>query len=218
MKTGRLSTLLMAAAILSAAPLRADTFAYFLAGAFGTLDLTTGVYTNINSTVGGANESGLDASGGLLYTEANGSPGDCLFPIDPANGNYIPNSSTPIGCTLPLSKAFGQSTTGFYIAGTDSNLYSINLAGNLPSEIGSRPVQYEPSSPVGLPCLRKGRSSSTAKVLESPQSRIIDQKLVRVAETLWGIVFQSEGARLRSRQGFFGGRGTIRRGLAPKTP
>ncbi len=101
-------------------------------GPFGTLDLGTGAFSNINSATGGVNEIGLGEFNGLLYLEANGLGGSELNSVDPATGN-----NTPIGAGLPLGDDFGSTANGLFLVGTDANLYSVDPSSGAETKIGA---------------------------------------------------------------------------------
>lgn len=106
---------------LSGASLRASTLAYEVTGAsgFGTLDLGTGVYTQIN----GAQTQqlvGLGVLNGVLY----GVAGNTLYTVNPTNGNL---TSAGSGSVTYLD--FGSTLNGLFAIGSDSNLYSVTSSG-----------------------------------------------------------------------------------------
>jgi hypothetical protein len=94
--------------------LRADSFAYMLAGTgqstnpFGTVDLNTGAFTLIGSLGGPASGTyaGLGVANGNLYTEQNGG----LYSVNTSNAT-LTLIGGPIGNNIPV---FGSTLSGLY--------------------------------------------------------------------------------------------------------
>jgi len=127
------SSTLMALAV--AGPALAAVHAYMSTGGdtFGTIDLSTGLYTNIGSTsFMGANYllSGLGVFGGHIYGGVDF--GTQFFEVNPATGalSLIGSSSESFADT-------GSTTGALYELGADSNLYRINPATGATTLIGA---------------------------------------------------------------------------------
>jgi hypothetical protein len=106
--------------------LRADAIAYMAAGNanFGTLDLTTGVYTQIGGT--GAQLVGLGEIGDGLYGGISLSDG--VDEVNTATGALTPlttSGANPSGGW----RDFGSTTTGMYGIDNAGELYSVTSAG-----------------------------------------------------------------------------------------
>jgi hypothetical protein len=97
----------------------ADNYAYASdqPGDFGTMDLNTGVFTDIGNM--GENLTGMADVGGTLYGGLY--HGGSLYTVNPANGNL-----TVVGTSAESYELFGSVGAGLYALGTDNNLYSIN--------------------------------------------------------------------------------------------
>jgi hypothetical protein len=138
---------LLALMAASAGTAMADVNAYEVAGntSFGTIDLTTGVYTQIG--VSGILMSGLGETGGLIYGGAFLT--DTVYTVNPATG-----ALTLIGTTGgPNFGDFGSTLTGLYAIdlagyGGNANLWSINPATGAATLIGPTGLTY--SSPIGM--------------------------------------------------------------------
>lgn len=123
---------LVAALILSSAGLKADSYAYagFGGGAFGTLDLNTGVFTSIGSL--GQTPAGLAVYNGSIFAASYNGNGT-LYGVNTANG-----SLTAIGnSNIDYLGGFGSTLSGLYAVGADLDLYSINPSTGAATEIGS---------------------------------------------------------------------------------
>ena len=163
MKLGLL-TLAMSMAALTA---RADVLSYAAidGGDFGTLDLTTGVYTQMS--VFPSTLAGLAAVNGALYgapLQSVGqtlSNGGSLYKINPTNGAY-----TTVGTSSVAYYDFGSTLTGLYTLDSNGNLYSINTAnGAIIKDIGN----------VGLGTLGYGAlsdNSGTLYLINAPSSSV----------------------------------------------
>jgi hypothetical protein len=113
--------------------LTADDFAFasFNSGAFGTIDLNTGVFTSLGSS--GRTLAGLAQEGGTVFgTDYHISPSD-LFSVNTANGNL-----TAIGASAVDYDDFGDTPGGLFavsFSGTP-DLYSINATTGAAALIG----------------------------------------------------------------------------------
>jgi hypothetical protein len=100
---------------------------------FGTIDLSTGAYTNIGSSsyLGTPIQlSGLGASGGDIYGGAY--LGTALYEVDTATG-----ALSLIGNSTENYELTGSTATGLYEFGADGNLYSINPANGAATLVGA---------------------------------------------------------------------------------
>ena len=115
---------------------KADNIAYMGVdgGAFGTIDLNTGVFTFLGNS--GQSLAGMAVDNGMLYGSSYHTTGD-LFTINPANG-----SLTSIGTSNLDYDDFGSTTSGLYAVGTDANLYSINANTGAPTLIGPTGLSF----------------------------------------------------------------------------
>jgi hypothetical protein len=125
--------LLFAAAIsLKAGPL---AYAVTTGEQFGAIDLSTGVFTQIDASEGFV-MAGLGVAGGNLYTEAYSTFNPTLDAINPITGALSPVGNG--GAAVELF-AFGSTTSGLYALGgntTDFTLYSINSSTGVATAIG----------------------------------------------------------------------------------
>ncbi len=131
------SGLLLAAGVFVGPAAQADTA--YVAGysaEFGTLDLSTGIFTSLGTTNVGGHPmgllSGLSVANGALYGETL-SGGSNLYSVNPANGalSYIGTNSTS-------SNVLGSTTSGtLYSADLSGNLYSVNTATAAATFIGN---------------------------------------------------------------------------------
>jgi hypothetical protein len=117
---------------------RADLAYMSSDGGFGTIDLTTGIYTQTSTTNVGATTVDLAGLGeinntlyGVPYAEFPGT----LYTIDPSSG-----SLTAVGPPGTNSgdefSAFGSTLTGLYAIGA-GDLYSINSTTGVATDIGA---------------------------------------------------------------------------------
>ncbi len=108
---------------------QAQTTVYTItnAGAFGTLNLSTGAFTQIGNP--GVEPAGMAELGTNLYI--SNAQGNTLYQVDYANGTL-----TPVGNGSIVYKGLGATTSGLYAVGTDANLYSINAATGVSTLIG----------------------------------------------------------------------------------
>ena len=100
---------------------------------FGSIDLTSGVFTLVGST--GTQLEGLGESGGNVYGMS--AAGE-LELVDTTNGGL-----TGIGASGVSIHDFGSTLSGLFARGTDGNLYSINAgtgAATLLGAVGTIPV------------------------------------------------------------------------------
>jgi hypothetical protein len=114
----------------SAVTVLADISAYEEVGntSFGTLDLNTGVYTQIG--VSGLLLSGLGEVNGVVYGGAEES--NVLYSVNTSTG-----ALTAIGTNnVMLYGDTGSTLTGLYAIGRDSFLYSINVSTGAATQIG----------------------------------------------------------------------------------
>jgi hypothetical protein len=124
-------------------PFNIDTFYVDASGNFGTLDLPSGVATQLGAgTV--TNSTGLDQTPGLLVYEYDTS--NQLMQITPSTG-----VTTPIGSpgTLPnpVNTKTGALTTGAYFAidNVTGTLYSIDLATGATTSVGPTSTTLVPA-------------------------------------------------------------------------
>jgi len=120
----------------------AETFGSLVGGTFGTLDATTGVFTEINSGV--PNVAGLALEGGNLY----GADGDQLYRINAVSGVF-----TPVGPPSGVFyEEFGGTTSGLFALDTSNNqnLYSIDPITGAATFIGATGVNIAGGGLVSL--------------------------------------------------------------------
>ena len=121
------------AAALDAAPPSSSVGTAYLGtgtGTFGTVDLGTGVYTEL----GGNGEvlAGMGIANGRLFATNYRQPGGTLYSIDPANG-----ALTAIGKSTIAYVLFGSTTSSeLFAVGTDDDLYSIHPTTGVATRIG----------------------------------------------------------------------------------
>jgi len=121
-----------------------DSIAYVALGTneFGTIDLNTGVFTQIGNM--GQLLSGLGVVGGRLYGGVN--TGDTLYRVNPTTGRL-----TAVGTGSILYADTGSTTSGLYAlsclascgVGGARDLYSINSATGAATLIGSTGIGQE---------------------------------------------------------------------------
>ncbi len=125
--------------------LGADTVVYAIqAGtqALGTLDLNTGVYTQIS--VQAVQDSELGVYGGVLYGANNQCV--CLFQLDPTTGasTLAPTLFNQNNNGFGAENGFGSTTDGLFVMGAAfggiNYLYSVNPTTGAPTLIGSTGV------------------------------------------------------------------------------
>ncbi len=117
--------------------LQASPLAYAITAGeqFGTIDLSTGAFTQIDASEGIA-MAGLGVAGGNLYTETYANFNPTLDEINPATGAL---SAVGNGGAAVELFAFGSTTSGLYALGgstTDFTLYSINRSTGVATAIG----------------------------------------------------------------------------------
>jgi len=104
---------------------------------FGTINLSTGVFTLLGNTDLGGNPAdpepleGLGEVGGVLYGEAGGT----LYSINTANGDL-----TAIGTGTQSFYEFGSTSTGLYgVSSSNLDLYSVSTADGSMTQVGPGP-------------------------------------------------------------------------------
>jgi len=115
------------------------TSAYMITGGpdeqFGTINLSTGVFTPLGTTnLSGTPEDlgGLGEVDGVLY----GTSGDTLYSINTANGDL-----TAIGTGTQEFYEFGSTLTGLYdVSSSNDDLYSISTTDGSDTQLGSTTV------------------------------------------------------------------------------
>jgi hypothetical protein len=116
----------------------ADNTAYvtFDGGNFGTLDLTTGVYSNLGNS--GQSVAGLAVENGTLYASAYKNGTGDLFTVNTTNG-----ALTVVGASSVDYFALGSTTSGgLYVIGTNADLYSINASNGAATLIGPTGLSF----------------------------------------------------------------------------
>lgn len=124
------------AVLAAAGSARADPTAYVGTGgaSFGTLDLTTGAYTQVG--LFGHQLAGFGLANTTLYGTGLGVPNSQLFSVNVATGVL-----TPIGSGTGITVYdFGSTTSGMYALDPDFNLYSIDPTTGMATLIGSTGV------------------------------------------------------------------------------
>ncbi len=115
-------------AFAPAASTQNTIYAMTVNGVFGSLNLTTGTFTQLGNA--GITPAGMAGLGGALYAMYYG---DCeLYQINPANGN-INNQ----GCGSATYYESGGTTTALYGVGDDRNLYFIDASNGATTLIGA---------------------------------------------------------------------------------
>jgi len=150
--TGRFRAGLLCAtfAVLSAATVKADPFAYLASGnsSFGVINLQTGLYTPLGDTSLGDSEKvlyGMGVANGLLFATTYETDAGALFTVNPANGHltFVGNANAnnqPAAAETPEINfwAFGSTTSGLYgIDAASKNLYSVNPNNGAATLIGN---------------------------------------------------------------------------------
>lgn len=111
---------------------RADNIAYTgtVSGTFGTMDLNTGAFTSLGNS--GQTLAGMAVANGLLFASSYHTANGTLFTVNPANGGL-----TSVGTATGIDyDDFGATTSGLYVVGTNSDLYSINASNGAATLIG----------------------------------------------------------------------------------
>jgi PEP-CTERM motif len=134
--------LLVVAALACSSAVFADTVAWDATGnnLFGSLDLTTGEFTQVSNL--GFTPAGLGQIGSTIYTATAG--GMTLYSINTQSG-----ALTTIGNSSISYYAFGSTTTGLYMVDTVGGLWNINPATGTSTLIGSTHLLMG-SNTVGL--------------------------------------------------------------------
>ena len=133
--------LVAAGIVLTQGAWAADTIVYAVTASqsFGTLDLTTGVFTQIPGAA--LNDYGLGVYGGALYGASTQCV--CLYQINPATGTATnaPNSFSQNGNNFGSMNGFGSTTSGLFAIGAAfggvNSLYSVNPTTGAVTLIGS---------------------------------------------------------------------------------
>ena len=132
---------------------KADTIAYMSANAggnpqfsvvFGTIDLNTGVFSQLGPTAIGGNPifseqlSGMAERNGTLYGASAGiNDNGQLYTINPTNGTL-----TRVGATGLSIDDFGSTPNGLFVVDSFGTLYSINAATGAATSIGSLGIPF----------------------------------------------------------------------------
>lgn len=129
----------IAVLILSAASLKADiAYAGSSTGAFGTMDLGTGVFTSMGDS--GQTLAGLAVADGSIFASSYHTANGTLFQVNPANG-----ALTTIGSAAGVDyDDFGSTTSGLYAVSFSAtqDLYSINPVTGAATLIGPTGLGY----------------------------------------------------------------------------
>jgi hypothetical protein len=126
------SALSLMALFLTGTLAHADNIAYAGAvnGSYGTVDLNTGVFTSLGSL--GLTPSGMAVADGSLFVASYHTANGTLSTVNPANG-----ALTSVGAATGIVyDDFGSTTSGLYVVGLDTNLYSINPSTGAATLIG----------------------------------------------------------------------------------
>ena len=119
------------ALLLTIAPMaiaQSTVYAITNAGVFGSLNLSSGTFTQIGNL--GLSPAGLGGLGSNLFTASEGS--DVLYLVDLANG-----SITPVGSGSITYDDLGSTTAALYALDTSLNLDSVNPANGSTTLIGA---------------------------------------------------------------------------------
>ncbi len=198
---------------LAPATLSADTLVYGIHygdGAFGTVDLNTGVYTQTSTPTPLVQDYELAAFNGNLYGD-DPQFGN-LFQLNPSTG-AVTHAPTAFGQN---SDGFGSTTAGLFLVGPGSpaSLYSVNPATGAATVIGSTGITsgggtgflstsndsstlyWAVSNVAGGTSLYSLNTSTGAATLIGSQAAYgFPTDMVSVGGTLWGYIAGS---------GFFG--------------
>ncbi len=98
------------------------------AGVFGTLNLSSGAFTQLGNP--GLSPAGMGGLGSNLFIASEGS--DVLYLVDLANG-----SITPVGSGSATYDDLGSTTAGLYALDTNWELYSVSSANGSTTMIGA---------------------------------------------------------------------------------
>jgi uncharacterized repeat protein (TIGR03803 family) len=102
-------------------------YAMTQSGLFGTLNVSTGVFTQLSNP--GFEAAGLAGFGTNLFV--TNYPGNTLSEINPTTGALV-----NIGNGTATYYDFGSTTQGLYGVGTDQNLYSVNVSTGATTLVG----------------------------------------------------------------------------------
>lgn len=119
---------------------QADTIAYAGSdtGAFGTLDLNTGVFTSAGNS--GQTLSGLAVANSTLFAASYHTANGTLYSVNPSDG-----AVTAIGTASGVDyDDFGSTTSGLYVVsfGATMNLYSVNPSTGGATLLGPTGLSY----------------------------------------------------------------------------
>lgn len=106
---------------------KADLAYVELRAHFGTVDLGTGIFSNIGPNT---DLNGLGVFGGAIYSGAD--LGNTLYQINPATG-----AATSVGTAGINFEDVGSTLTGLFAVDTSLNLYSVNAGTGATTLIGS---------------------------------------------------------------------------------
>ena len=104
-------------------------------GEFGTIDLTTGVFSLLGNS--GQTLAGMAVDGGKLFASAYHTASGTLFNINPANGML-----TTVGSSGVDIDDFGSTTSGLFGVGVNGNLYSFNASNGAATLIGPTGIGF----------------------------------------------------------------------------
>ena len=111
--------------IQPAARAQSTVFAMTNTGVFGTLNLSSGAFTQLGNS--GVAPAGMASFGNSLFTAAQ----HTLYLVNPGNGNL-----SPVGNGSITYYDLGAIASNLYAIGTDNNLYSINAGTGASTVIG----------------------------------------------------------------------------------
>jgi len=134
------ATILFAAFLSLVPSAQADSMAYAgsSSGAFGIMDLSTGVFTSEGNS--GQTLAGLAVADGSIYATSYHTSNGALFEVNPATG-----ALTSIGTATGVDyDDFGSTTTGLYAVslGATMDLYSIDPITGAATLIGPTGLSY----------------------------------------------------------------------------
>lgn len=134
------ATIFFAVSLLLVPSALADNTAYAgsSSGTFGTMDLSTAVFTLEGNS--GQTLAGLAVADGTIFATSYHTASGTLFEVDPATGGL-----TSIGTAAGVDyDDFGSTTTGLYVVsfGSTQNLYSINPTTGAATLIGPTGLGY----------------------------------------------------------------------------
>jgi hypothetical protein len=132
-----LAAALAFATVVPAQTASADSLAYLVTGSsqFGTVDLNTGVFTQLGST--GLLLSGLGVAGGNMYGGVES--GSTLYRVNPATGALTAAGTGSISYAVT-----GSTTTGLYaLSWPNFDLYSINPSNGAAALIGPNGLSHD---------------------------------------------------------------------------